>query len=134
MFRTPLAAAAAVALLVGLAACGTNDKTASSAPSTPQADTSTHTSTDHGTMAMVTMKETSFTPADLTVAPGAEVMVMNEGAEVHNLKDSHSKGKTFNSGDVGAGKSAMISAPTKPGNYPYECTYHFGMTGTLHVK
>jgi plastocyanin len=136
-FRTPLAAAAAVAMLVSLAACGGDDDKAasgSSGTSTTQTDTSTGTGTDHSTMAMITMMDNSFTPAAVEVAPGAEVMVMNEGAAVHNLKDSDSKGKAFDSGDVGGGKQASITAPTKAGSYKYECTYHFGMTGTLKVK
>jgi plastocyanin len=138
-FRTQLAAVAAVALLAGLVACGGDDKDeASSGPSTTQTDTSTTTDASHPAghagMAMITMKDNSFTPASVEVAPGTQVMVMNEGAAIHNLKDSDSKGKAFDSGDVDAGKEGSITAPAKAGSYKYECTYHFGMTGTLKVK
>ncbi len=143
-FRTQLAAAAAVAMLVSLAACGGDDDEEATSSGTTT-DTSTGTigtaaSPDgshpagHSGDAMITMKDNTFSPASLEVAPGAEIMVMNEGAAVHNLLDTDSKGKAFNSGDVAAGKEGSVTAPDKAGSYPYECTYHFGMTGTLKVK
>lgn len=140
MLRTQLAAAAAVAMLVGLTACGgdDDDEASTGTTTTTQTDTSTdtssHSGTDHSTMAMITMKDNSFTPASIEVAPGTEVMVKNSGAAVHNLKDTGSKGKAFDSGDLAGGKEGSITAPDKAGSYDYECTYHFGMTGVLKVK
>ncbi|MGI8612722.1 MAG: cupredoxin domain-containing protein [Nocardioidaceae bacterium] len=32
------------------------------------------------------------------------------------------------------GGTATFTAPTKPGSYPYHCTYHSSMHGTLVVK
>ena len=146
-FRTPLAAAAAVAVLVGLAACGDDDETASSGTSTTT-DTSvsggageaapsptvSHAAGHSDSSSMITMTDNKFSPASLTVAPGTQVMVMNEGSAVHDLKDDATKGKTFDSGDIAGGENGSIKAPDKAGDYPYYCTYHFGMTGTLKVK
>jgi plastocyanin len=144
-FRTHLAAAAAVAMLVGLAACGDDDETASSGTSTTT-DTAVSgsaseasPSASHGaghsdSSSMITMTDNKFAPANLTVAPGTEVMVMNEGQATHDLKDDKTKGKEFDSGDITAGGEGKITAPDAAGAYPYYCTYHFGMTGTLTVK
>ncbi len=147
-FRTSLAAAAAVAMLVGLAACGgDDDDTASSGTSTttttdtavsgstPEASADASHSAGHSnSSAMITMTDNKFSPANLTVAPSTEVMVMNEGAAVHDLKDEKTKGKEFDAGDISGGADGSFTAPAKAGSYPYYCTYHFGMTGTLTVK
>jgi plastocyanin len=130
--RTSVAAAAALALVLGLAACGSDKK---SAASPPAGSTGTSTSTGAGdSSAVITMKNLAFTPTDLTVAPGTEVMVMNADTARHNLQDKSSKGKAFNTGDLDAGKNGAFKAPTTPGDYPYLCKYHFGMEGVLHVK
>ncbi|MBA3745387.1 cupredoxin domain-containing protein [Sporichthya sp.] len=141
-FRTQLAAVAAVAMLVGLAACGGGDDEASSGTSTTTDTSGAAATPDAGRPAgsgsaaasMITMKDNTFSPADLTVAPGASIMVMNAGTARHDLKDKDSNGKAFASGDLDGGKDGSITAPAKAGDYPYKCTYHFGMEGTLHVK
>lgn len=147
-YRTQLAAAAAVAMLVGLAACGDDDdETASSGTSTTtdtaisgsaseasSAPSASHSAGHTATSSMITMTDNKFSPAKLTVAPGTEVMVMNEGTAVHDLKDKDTNGDTFDSGDVASGADGTFKAPDKAGDYPYKCTYHFGMEGTLTVK
>jgi plastocyanin len=35
---------------------------------------------------------------------------------------------------VGPGDSATFTAPNKPGNYKFHCTFHSNMHGTLVVK
>jgi plastocyanin len=92
--------------------------------------------TDHSGMSgpMISMKNTAFTPKDITVSAGEQVMVMNADSARHDLEDTDSKGKKFHTGDLDAGKSGMITAPSEPGDYPYFCKYHFGMEGVLHVK
>lgn len=143
-FRTPLAAAAAVAMLVGLAACGSDDDDTASSGTSTTTDTAVsggaaapspgHAGGHSDSSAMITMSDNKFSPANLTVAPGSSVMVMNEGAAVHDLKDEKTKGKEFDSGDIAGGADGSVTAPAKAGSYPYYCTYHFGMTGTLTVK
>jgi plastocyanin len=128
--RTTCAAAAAVALLAGLAACGDDKKDSASSGSA----TTTTTGTAGVSSEMITMKNLAFTPTDITVKPGEQVMVMNADSARHNLQDKGSGGKKFNTGDLEAGKGGVITAPTDPGDYPYLCKYHFGMEGTLHVK
>jgi len=136
--RTPIAATAAVVLLVGLAACGDDKESASSDYGTDTSGSSGSSGAmpDHSAMTgqMISMKNQAFTPTDLTVAPGTQIMVMNADTARHDLEDKDSKGKKFNSGDLDAGKDGMITAPSQPGDYPYFCKYHFGMEGVLHVK
>jgi plastocyanin len=124
-FRTPLAAAAVAVLIAGLAACGDDDESASSGTSTTTGTVSSE---------MIAMKNTAFTPTDVTVSPGSQVMVMNEDSARHALEDKDTKGKKFDTGDLEAGKDGMITAPSAPGDYPFFCKYHFGMEGILHVK
>ena len=144
-FRTQMAAVAAVTMLVGLAACGGDDDDAATgtSPATDTAGSASETSpaasagpaagqTDGSSM--ITMNDNNFTPAKLTVAPGAQIMLVNEGGALHNLKDKDTKGDTFDGGDVQPGADGTLTAPTKPGTYPYLCTYHVGMEGTLTVK
>ena len=137
-FRTPIAAAAAVVMLVGLAACGDDKKDTASSGTSTTTDTSTSgdTMTDHSGMSgqMISMKNLAFTPTELTVKPGEQVLVMNADTARHDLEDKGSKGKKFATGDLDAGKSGMITAPSQPGDYTYYCKYHFNMEGTLHVK
>ena len=136
--RTTVAALSAVVALAGLAACGDDKKdTASSGTSTTTGTSgSSGEMTDHSSMGgtMITMKNLAFSPKDITVKPGEQIMVTNADTARHDLEDKDSKGKKFNSGDLDAGKDGMITAPSEPGDYPYLCKYHFGMEGVLHVK
>ncbi|WP_411092112.1 cupredoxin family copper-binding protein [Streptomyces sp. 049-1] len=80
----------------------------------------------------VTIKDFTFQPASLTVSPGAKVTVINNDTTTHTL--TASKGGSFDTGDVAPGKSATFTAPSQPGDFPYTCTIHPFMKGTLTVK
>jgi plastocyanin len=69
------------------------------------------------------------TPA--SVAPGATVTVMNMDAVKHTV--TADSGKAFDTA-VPAGASTTFTAPMKPGSYPFHCTYHSNMHGTLVVR
>lgn len=84
------------------------------------------------TSATITIKNFAFGPADLTVAPGAKITVVNQDSTTHTLTATGSK--AFDTGDLAGGKSATITAPTTPGSYPYICSIHTYMKGTLTVK
>ncbi|MEU8624760.1 cupredoxin domain-containing protein [Streptomyces sp. NPDC048669] len=80
----------------------------------------------------MSIKDFKFRPADLTVAPGAKITVTNNDTTTHTM--TATKGKAFDTGDIAPGKSATFTAPSKAGGYPYDCTIHPFMTGTLTVK
>ncbi|GAA1247305.1 hypothetical protein GCM10009665_42870 [Kitasatospora nipponensis] len=80
---------------------------------------------------VVTIKNFAFTPADLTVAPGTVITVTNQDTTAHTLTAT---GKEFDTGTLEPGKSATITAPTTAGSYPFICTIHPFMKGTLTVS
>ena len=66
----------------------------------------------------------------LTVAAGAEVLVTTSDDEPHTVTADDNG---FDSKPVTVGESAVFSAPTQPGSYPYICQIHPTMRGTLEV-
>jgi plastocyanin len=98
---------------------------------------STTTTTSGATAATapntIVIKNFAFSPADLTVAPGAKVTVTNEDSTTHTIFSTATPA-VFNSGDVAPGKSVTFTAPTTAGTYSYICQIHQYMQGTLTVK
>jgi plastocyanin len=66
------------------------------------------------------------------VGPGAKVTVKNQDAENHTVT-SVVKGAFDVTAEAG-GKPASFTAPTKPGSYPFGCSFHANMKGNLVVK
>ncbi|MFI6080941.1 cupredoxin domain-containing protein [Streptomyces sp. NPDC051217] len=80
----------------------------------------------------VTIDNFTFRPASLTVAPGARITVVNDDSTTHTL--TATKGASFDTGDIAPGKSATVTAPAKAGEFPWDCTIHPFMKGTLTVR
>jgi plastocyanin len=59
------------------------------------------------------------------------VTVTNHDSVAHTLT---SKSGGFDTGDIQAGQSKTFTAPNRAGSYPYICTIHQYMTGTLTVS
>ncbi|MFE9506391.1 cupredoxin family copper-binding protein [Streptomyces anthocyanicus] len=93
-------------------------------------ESATRSSASGGTQ--VTIKDFTFEPASLTVSPGANVTVVNKDSTTHTL--TASKGGSFDTGDIAPGKSATFTAPSTAGDFPYACTIHPFMKGTLTVE
>ena len=69
----------------------------------------------------------------LTVKAGQKVTVTNQDSAAHTLTDK--KAHLFDTGNIaGKGGTGTFTAPTKPGSYPFGCTYHRHMEGTLIVQ
>lgn len=115
----------ALCLVAALAGCGN-----SGGGGTPTASP-TATATGAAT-ARITIKDFTFRPAALTVRPGAKVTVVNQDDVAHTLTATGSK--PFDTGSIAPGHSATFTAPAKPGGYPYLCTIHPNMKGTLTVR
>jgi plastocyanin len=79
----------------------------------------------------VSIKEFTFGPDKFTVSPGATVTVVNEDSTAHTLTASGQG--AFDTGTIGGGKTGTFTAPTAPGSYPFICTLHQFMKGTLTV-
>lgn len=124
--RSAVAAAVCALALTTLTGCsdsgGGGGDSATKSAASPSAGAGTQ----------VTIDNFTFRPAALTVAPGAKVTVVNNDTTTHTL--TATKGASFDTGDIAPGKSATFTAPSKPGAFPYDCTIHPFMKGTLTVK
>jgi len=79
----------------------------------------------------IVMKNFTFMPTPLTVAPGTKITIINEDQAPHTVTADD---KSFDSGTISGGQRGEFTAPTKPGSYPYICTIHQYMKGTLIVQ
>ena len=127
------AAAAGVLLVLGLAACGddSGDDVATGAGdgTTTVAPADDGGNSDGGEEVYIEAKDFSLT--SVTVQPGVEVEVENEGEQQHTVTSDDG---AFDSGHVAPGSKGSITAPTEPGEYPFHCEIHASMTGTLTVE
>lgn len=81
----------------------------------------------------VVIKNFAFSPDSFTVAPGATIEVTNEDPLAHTFTDQANQA-IFNTGDIGPGQTKTVTAPTKPGRYPFYCLIHVYMTGVMTVS
>ena len=125
--RRPFISFAALTLSVlVLAGCGSGDDDSTSAPT---AQPSKPASSSGGSDA-VTISDFKFSPATLTVKPGAKVTVTNNDSTTHTAT-ADSGG--FDTGDLNPGSSKTITL-SKAGSYPYHCEIHPFMKATIVVK
>lgn len=66
-----------------------------------------------------------------TVPAGAEITVINEDTAPHTVTTTETE--DFDAIAQG-GETVTFTAPSEPGEYPFVCTYHGNMTGTLVVS
>lgn len=78
-----------------------------------------------------------YEPPEVTVSPGDAVVWDNQDNALHTATSGKSPtpdGK-FDTGIVGANQqSKSVTMPTEPGEYPYFCTLHPFLTGTVVVQ
>lgn len=125
--------AGAGGLILALAtACSSSGSSAKGASGGATAGTSATTSQSApaGQPATITIASFTFT-GPLTVSPGATVTVTNTDTADHTVTADGAG--TFNVQAPG-GKTVTFTAPTTPGTYPYHCSIHPQMHGTLIVK
>jgi|GEM_PF-581406 len=80
--------------------------------------------------AVITISKFAYA-VPVSVSPGAMITVMNKDEEAHTV--TADSGNAFDDMAT-AGASTQFKAPTKPGSYPFHCTYHSNMHGVLVVK
>ncbi len=133
----------------------TRNVTSSSAPGPSSAqgggnDTSSNTTTPAATTAAATtltipngasvQGNPAYEPSQLMVKVGDTIAVENKDIAPHtvtNGKDAAdpTMGKLFDTSIINAGDSAeIVTADLDPGEYPYFCSVHPYMTGTLTVQ
>jgi plastocyanin len=79
----------------------------------------------------VVIKNFAFGPTSLAVAPGTKITVVNQDRAPHTVT---ARDNSFDTDTIAGGQRGEITAPSSPGTYPYICTIHPSMTGTLIVK
>ena len=65
-----------------------------------------------------------------SVAPGALVSVMNMDGQAHTVTSDSAGFDDL----AAAGSITTFTAPSKPGRYPFHCSFHANMHGVLVVK
>lgn len=120
-----------VALATGLAACG------SKSTSSPSSSSGSGSSTPAGSgssaasgSTTVNIKNYKFMPDKLTVKAGSTITVHNEDSTAHTFTADN---KAFDTGNIPANGTKTVTV-SKPGTYPFMCTIHPFMTGTLTVS
>jgi len=81
--------------------------------------------------AKIAISNFMFIPARLTVHPGATVTVINRDQVAHTVTSSSGG---FDTGDIQPGQSVTFTAPDRAGSFPYICSIHQYMSGTLTVS
>ncbi len=128
--RTGMAAlAAAAAIAVG--ACGQSNVGQDSGTMTGPASTLSSVASSPAPAAAATISIDGFKFTDVTVPGGAQVTVINNDSAEHSVT-SDTAG-AFNA-EVDGKSKVTFTAPTQPGTYPFHCTYHPSMHGTLTVQ
>lgn len=117
-------------LILLLTACGST----SSSPSTPSTP-STPSPGGGGTPVTIVsgaslMTTTAYAPNPITVAVGGSVTWTNNDNTSHNATANDG---SWNSGNMAPGATFTRSFPTA-GSFPYHCTIHPGMVGTVVVQ
>lgn len=78
----------------------------------------------------VYMQSLSFNPSTLTVSQGTTVTWTNKESVAHTVTSNTS---AFSSGSLSKGGTFSHQFNTV-GTFPYHCSFHSGMTGTIIVK
>ena len=135
MFRFPRQIAVLFSLLLlTLAGCSSSSssKTAVAPSSSKAASTASSSSTAVAGAAQIVIDNFTFSPATLTVTPGEKVTVVNKDSTTHTVTATGNK--AFDTGDIASGATTTFTAPSTAGSYPYICTIHQFMHGTLTVS
>ena len=148
MLRSPGKTAAATLLAAAtaltLTACSGSSSHPAAAPTSAPSASSSSSGAGSGSSSgsgatsapvgasQIVISNFAFSPADLSVAAGQTVTVVNNDSTTHTL--TATTGKAFDTGDLAPGKTATFTAPTTPGTYSYICTIHQFMHGTLTVR
>lgn len=111
-----------------VAACGSSGP-ASTYGSAATSATAAHTTATPASSAKVTIASHSFGDP-ITVPPAAQISVANNDSAEHSVTSDTAGAFDV---DIAGNADGSFTAPTEPGSYPFHCTYHPSMHGTLIV-
>ena len=130
--RTAAAGAVFVVLLtIGLlgAACGGGDS-ATTTTAAPGSGTSSSSGGAGGDEVQVIMTNISYDPETVTIKVGDTVTWVNEDAPQHDVVADNGEFKS----DLFDKGGTFSFTFTEAGTYPYHCSVHSGMKGTVIVQ
>jgi plastocyanin len=137
--RRPLLWAVMCLLAAAATACGGSSSTQQSASTSASKSASvsasgteapTGSSVAGASAATITIEGFSFGDP-VTVSPGAQITVVNKDSVQHTVtSDIAGPFKTYIKGN----SQETFTAPTAPGSYPFHCSAHPNMHGTLIVR
>lgn len=133
--RKPGAASVAAALACAaalIAGCSSSSAPSSGSTPTPAPTGATASTSAPATSNTITIKNFAFSPSDMTVAPGTKITVVNQDSVTHTVTATGNK--AFDTGDIPAGGTTTFTAPSTAGAYPFICSIHTYMAGTLTVS
>jgi plastocyanin len=110
----------AAGLTLALGACGSSGTKKAASATAPAA----------GGARPVTIKGYAYKPGKLTIKAGTTLDVTNKDSEPHTLTADD---KSFDTGNLSKNRSKPITL-TKTGTFPYYCTLHPYMKGTITVR
>jgi cupredoxin-like protein len=123
-----------LALVASAAACGGGDTSTPITPTTPSAAPPPVTAGVSSSITIPSGAEflgnRAFSPADLTIDAGTTVTWTNTDRTSHT---STSNATGWNSGTIAPGGQFSFTFAAA-GTFPYHCSIHPGMTGTVVVR
>lgn len=123
-------ASAFLVILLSLSSCSPNPKATTSQPMAMKDQPKEQPQTSQQTAdATVKIRNFKFEPANLAIAVGKTVQFINVDEEPHTATATDG---AFNSKALDTDQTWNYTA-TKPGTYPYICSVHPFMKGTLTV-
>lgn len=122
----------AAVLLLAAGGCSSAATTSAATPPTTPTTSSTASPATPSASPQIVISNFAYTPEDLTVHPGQRVTVVNHDSVAHTV--TANPGGPFDTGPIQPGASATFTAPATTGTYPYVCTIHASMHGTLTIK
>jgi plastocyanin len=119
-----VAACFAILLVVGEATASTVNGSSPTATTAPA-----------GTEITIVIKSFAFHPANPVVQPGEKILVKNEDGVAHTFssRPGAPAAAAFTTGAIAPGGERVVTAPSEPGSYRFECLIHTFMTGVLTV-
>lgn len=129
-FRRAGVTFAALLFAAALVSCSSGGGGGSSASGPPPVSSPPSASVPTATgPALITIADFAFAPADLLLAPGTTVTVVNQDSVTHTVT-SDAAG-VFDTGDIPAGGTSTFTTPSVAGTNGYHCAVHPYMTGSL---
>ena len=118
-------------LLLALAGCGSDDDGGSSSGSGETTAVPEESGGGASESVTNTIKNFAYDPDPAVVKAGGTIKWTNEDSAAHNVIFDDKSVKSIDNLDQGQSGEVTFE---QPGTYPYVCSYHSGMEGTVEVQ